>query len=195
VDISRITSLLQAIPIFSDLDEGELLDVLRIAQPVEYAAGHVICREGDPGDCMYVIQAGEVNVVIQGRDGQQVPLATLKSGELLGEMTLVDARPRSADVIAGTSVRLFRMDRAAFDSMRSQLHPAVFKMLRRIGLSTCTRLRRVNQTVSRVVGAKDAAPIAKSSGQVRTRRQAGQGGGEAEQTKKFWSGLMDKLRG
>ena len=194
MDISRITSLLQAIPIFSDLEEDELLDVLRIAQPVEYAAGHVICREGDPGDCMYVIQAGEVNVVIRGQGGQEVPLATLKSGELLGEMTLVDAQPRSADVIAGTDVRLCRMDRTAFDAMRSELHPAVFKMMRRIGLSTCARLRRVNQTVSRVVGATDAAPIARSSGQVRTRQSAGQGG-EAEQTKKFWSGLMDKLRG
>ena len=191
MDTSRITSLLQAIPIFSDLEEGELLDVLRIAKPVEYKAGHVICREGDPGDCMYVIQAGEVNVVIRGSGGQEVPLATLKAGELMGEMTLVDAQPRSADVVAGTDVRLFRVDRAAFDVMRGELHPAVFKMMRRIGLSTCKRLRRVNQAVSRVVGATDASPIARSSAQVRTR----QASGEAEQTKKFWSGLMDKLRG
>ena len=180
--------------VFGDLDRG-LIDKLaeRIVQ-VRFEGGAKVIQRGDPGDCMYVIQAGEVNVVIRGQGGQEVPLATLKSGELLGEMTLVDAQPRSADVIAGTDVRLFRMDRTAFDAMRSELHPAVFKMMRRIGLSTCARLRRVNQTVSRVVGATDAAPIARSSGQVRTRQSAGQGG-EAEQTKKFWSGLMDKLRG
>ncbi len=85
MDNVRLISLLQAIPLFADLEDGELMDVLRIAKPVQHEPGHVICRQGDPGECMYVIQSGEVTINIKGADGRPIPVATLKPGDLLGE--------------------------------------------------------------------------------------------------------------
>ena len=198
MDNARLISLLQTIPLFADLEDSELMDVLRMARPVQHDAGHVICRQGDPGDCMYVIQSGEVTINIKGAEGRPIPVATLKGGDLLGEMTLVDAQPRSADVVAATQVRMFSIDRGAFDSMRAMLHPAVFKMLRRIGLTTCARLRKVNETVSRVVGTEDPQLTKRSTREVRTRS----GRVTEERTKtdidrarNFWGGLMGKLKG
>lgn len=198
VDNSRLISLLHAIPLFADLEDSELMDVLRNAQPVQHDAGHVICRQGDPGDCMYVIQSGDLTINIKAADGRSIPVATLKAGDLLGEMTLVDAQPRSADVIAATQVRMFRIDRSAFDSMRKLLHPAVFKMLRRIGLTTCARLRKVNETVSRVVGTEDPELAQRATAEVRTR--SGRAADERTDTdidraRNFWGGLMGKLKG
>ena len=93
----QVLKLLRSIPLFADLDSDELMELLRIARPTEFAKGDVVCRQGDPGDCMYAIQAGEVSILIRGPDGQAVPVATLGPGDLLGEMTLVDDQPRSAD--------------------------------------------------------------------------------------------------
>lgn len=198
MDNTRLIKLLQAIPLFADLEEAELMDVLRIARPVQHEPGHVICRQGEPGDCMYVIQSGEVTINIKAADGRSIPVATLKAGDLLGEMTLVDAQPRSADVVAATQVRLFSIDRGAFDSMRSQLHPAVFKMLRRIGLTTCARLRKVNETVSRVVGTDDPQLTKKSTREVRTRSgriTEERTSTDIDRARNFWGGLMGKLKG
>ena len=59
--------------------------------------GEVIFREGDPGDELFVIRRGEVEI----RSGNRL-LETLRANEIFGEMALIDAAPRSADAIAKT---------------------------------------------------------------------------------------------
>src|SRR5687768_15121257 len=61
----------------------------------ELAAGQWLFREGDPGDCAFVIESGSV-LVFRERQGERLPLATLKAGDLIGEMSLIDQLPRSA---------------------------------------------------------------------------------------------------
>ena len=193
----QVLRLLKGIPLFADLEQGELMDVLRMARPIQCQQGEVLCQQGDPGDCMYVIQAGQVSVVVRGPDGQPIPVATLKGGDLIGEMTLVDDAPRSADCVAASVVRLFRIDRAQFAVMRGELHPAAFKILRRIALTTCGRLRHVNETVSRLVGAPPSVDVERrhTTGggvNVRTRSQVVRGKQQAART--FWSGLLNRIK-
>ena len=189
----QVLKLLRSIPLFADLDSDELMELLRIARPTEFAKGDVVCRQGDPGDCMYAIQAGEVSILIRGPDGQAVPVATLGPGDLLGEMTLVDDQPRSADVVAAGAVRAFRLDRASFEGLRAALNPVAFKVLKRIALTVCGHLRHVNTTVSKLVGGGDDAPgqPRKATGNVRTRRA----GAPTGETRSFWGGLMNRVRG
>ena len=172
------------------------MDVLRGARPVQFQPGEGLCKQGDPGDCMYVIQAGQVSVVVGGPDGNPVPVATLKVGDLIGEMTLVDDAPRSADCVASSVVRLFRIDRAQFEILRGELHPAAFKILRRIALTTCGRLRHVNETVSRLVGSPSTPEVerrhATGGVNVRTRSQVVRGKQQAART--FWFGLLNRIK-
>lgn len=74
-----------------------------------YSAGQTIFAKGDPGDRMYVITAGTVRV----EDGGRL-IATLGPGELLGELALIDASPRSASALAGTDCALAPIDRPRF---------------------------------------------------------------------------------
>jgi len=187
----RILDLLQGIALFGALDRQELRVVLRTASPVQFAPGEVICRQGEPGDCMYVLQAGEVSINVRGAGGKMVPVATLKGGDLLGEMTLVDDAPRSADVVAATEVRAFRIDRDRFDVLREALHPAAFKILRRIALTVCGRLRNVNDAVSRLVGVEGSEKRPDGPGGVKTR----QAEDDKQEARSFWSGLLDRVRG
>lgn len=69
----------------------------------QFATGDLIFREGDVGECAYIIHRGEVAVFVE-RDGERVPLATLSTGQIVGEMALVDEGARTASAIAVNDV-------------------------------------------------------------------------------------------
>ena len=77
-----------------------------------YSAGQIIFKEGQPGDVMYVVIDGEVSVTVEGR-----PIDYLKAGSILGEMALVDDRPRSATATAATDCKLVLIDHERFTSL------------------------------------------------------------------------------
>ncbi len=66
---------------------------------IQILNGSVLFREGDQGDCAYVIEEGKILVYLV-RDGEEVPISLLKKGEIFGEMSLIDNLPRSASVKA-----------------------------------------------------------------------------------------------
>ncbi len=80
---------------------------------IVYRDGEVIVRQGEVGDCMYVIQEGRVQVV-EERNGQEVPLAIREAGELFGEMAIFERDVRSATVRALGEVRVLSVDAATF---------------------------------------------------------------------------------
>lgn len=75
-----------------------------------YADGDLIVKQGEVGDCMYVIQEGEVEVFVT-RDGRDVPLAVRRRGEFFGEMAIFERETRSASVRARGAARVLTVDR------------------------------------------------------------------------------------
>jgi CRP/FNR family cyclic AMP-dependent transcriptional regulator len=80
-----------------------------------YPAGKTIFKEGDPGDYMYVIQEGEVEVVHNGRVYE-----TLGEGGILGEMALIDKSRRSASAVAKTDCKVVPVDEKKFTVLVQQ---------------------------------------------------------------------------
>ncbi|MGZ8459857.1 MAG: cyclic nucleotide-binding domain-containing protein [Candidatus Deferrimicrobiaceae bacterium] len=78
-----------------------------------YRPGEVIVRQGDVGDCMYVIQSGKVEVVIE-KEGKEVRLAQLGEGDFFGEMALFEKDVRSATVRPLGEVRVLTVDKKMF---------------------------------------------------------------------------------
>ncbi len=78
-----------------------------------YQDGEVIFRQGDVGDCMYVIQEGQVEI-IAGQDGKEVRLAVRGEGEFFGEMAIFEHELRSATVRALGTVRVLTVDERNF---------------------------------------------------------------------------------
>lgn len=74
-----------------------------------FPAGQTVFNEGDPGDFMYVVQEGEVDIVINGR-----VIETVAAGGVVGELAMIDNSPRSATVVARTNVRLVAIDEKRF---------------------------------------------------------------------------------
>ena len=78
-----------------------------------YEDGEVIIRQGEVGDCMYVIQKGKVVILVEG-DGGEMPLAERAEGEFIGEMAIFDRDVRSATVRASGQVRVLTVDKKNF---------------------------------------------------------------------------------
>jgi CRP/FNR family transcriptional regulator len=78
-----------------------------------YQPAEIIIRQGDVGDCMYVIQEGQVEV-LQEKDGKEVRLAVLGAGDFFGEMALFEREVRSATVRALGQVRVLTVDKKNF---------------------------------------------------------------------------------
>jgi CRP/FNR family cyclic AMP-dependent transcriptional regulator len=91
----RKIELLGAMPLFDGLDAEDLGGVADRTVEVDYGQGGVIVREGEIGTGFFVIVSGQVRVV---RDGETV--STLGPGEFFGELSVLDHRPRNAQVVA-----------------------------------------------------------------------------------------------
>jgi CRP/FNR family transcriptional regulator, cyclic AMP receptor protein len=91
---------LASVPLFSGLDREELTQFADLTRDKSYPRGSVILFEDDPGDSLFVIRKGRVKVVLIGEDGREVILGVLGVGDHFGELSLIDDRPRSANVIA-----------------------------------------------------------------------------------------------
>ena len=77
-----------------------------------FSAGQIIFSAGQPGEVMYVILEGEVNIQASGK-----VLETIHSGGMLGEMALVDDEPRSAEAVARTDCKLVPINKRRFVSV------------------------------------------------------------------------------
>ena len=79
----------------------------------QYATGDVVFRRGDTGDCMYVVQQGEVEAIAETDDGELL-LRTIGPNEFFGEMALFEKETRSATIRATKPTRLLTVDRKNF---------------------------------------------------------------------------------
>lgn len=102
------------IPLFSQIADELLTTIAEAGIACTFDAGHIVFRDGDPGDCLYSILSGELRVLKQLEDGSMVELGRLGPGDSFGEVALLDGGPRSSTVQALTSCQVFSLSRDAF---------------------------------------------------------------------------------
>ncbi len=134
---------LRAIPMFSDLSADDLGTFASMVQFRHYPKGAFIVNQNDSGSVMYLLVSGRVKVSLASPDGKELALNYLEAPAHFGEMSLVDAEPRSADVIAVSDVELFSLD-ASDLTAAIQLNP-------RLAVSLIATLsRRLRNTIARL---------------------------------------------
>ncbi len=82
-----------------------MIDVHRLA------AGDTLFQVGEPGESLYVVQSGEIELFIKDTAGQRIPLAIVGTGEVFGELALLDRSPRTATAVALADSELLELDR------------------------------------------------------------------------------------
>jgi hypothetical protein len=103
--------VLSHVPLFADLPSRDLRRVVAIAEEIWFGAGKVVAEGGSPGSSFFVILDGEARVV---RSGSDRTIRRIGPGEYFGELALLDGGPRTATVIAETTLDTVRIRRAPF---------------------------------------------------------------------------------
>jgi CRP/FNR family transcriptional regulator, cyclic AMP receptor protein len=145
-------SLLAGVP------EPEQLDLLRLGRPRRYERGELLARSGEPGRWAFLIIAGCVKITGESAEGHPALLAIRMSGDLVGELSVLDGEPRSASIQAATPLRTriipaaellqFIADRpvaaaALHNSVAAKLREAIRDRIELNGAPVIIRLARV----------------------------------------------------
>ena len=128
--------VLKSLAIFNETPETILSELAPLMQEEEAEAGTVLFREGDVGDCMYIIYKGDVKI-----HKGSTTLAILQEKDVFGELSLLDSETRSATATANSDCFLFKIDQEPFYELlesRPEIAKGFIKIL-------CQRLRAQNE--------------------------------------------------
>ncbi len=131
---------LLASPFFRSMLSDELDEIIGFAVERRFARGSIIFSKGDPGSFMCAILAGRVRASNVSADGREVTLNMIGPGELLGEIALLDGKPRSADATATQDTTVLVVERRHFLPFLMQHENLVERLL----VVLCDRLRRTS---------------------------------------------------
>jgi len=108
-------SIIEKVSIFQHSNELFLREIVQLLEPVVFLPDDYIIRQGEIGSCMYFLNAGEVNVVVNN-----VKVAQLGSGSHFGETALLQDENRMGSIVAITYCETYRLTKQDFDSLRAR---------------------------------------------------------------------------
>jgi CRP-like cAMP-binding protein len=138
-------------PIFRDFVADDVEALGAVCGVQQLPAGRAVCRLGDPGDALYIVKAGVLEVA---RGGQHINL--LSAGEFFGEMALIDGSPRSADVTVKEDAELVVLPAAAYAGLKRSAPGCALKVAEVMLKQLSYRLRRSNSRALDAEAAKGA---------------------------------------
>ncbi|MBX7098895.1 MAG: cyclic nucleotide-binding domain-containing protein [Myxococcaceae bacterium] len=157
---AALETFVRSIPLFSLVEPGEMMDILRLLRPVQLEPGQVLFREGEPGRAMWICSAGVEVSLSTTPSGAKRPIAVAyaRAGDVVGEMALVDDGARSASAVVVGGGHAHEVLAQDFHALRDAFHPAAFKVLRRLSLDLCKRLRATNDRIVAPAPAQISTP-------------------------------------
>lgn len=155
---SRGRNLLEKCALFSALDEKRRREIAAYAKPRSFAAGEPICRLDDHGDSMMAVVLGTVRISLPAVKGKEIILADLGPGELLGEIALLDGKPRSANATALTNCELMVLERHDVLPFLERNPDACIKLMEML----CARIRRSDERMADIAFFDLPARLAKT---------------------------------
>jgi CRP-like cAMP-binding protein len=140
-------ALLRNVDIFSGLSPELTEQLVRSLNSISLKKNTLIFGKDSEGDGLYIIRSGQVKVVLQNEDGKEIILATFQPGDFFGEMSLLDGRPRSANVFTTQNTQLLVLSRQSLFQHIEQYPTTGLKIL----MEMSSRLRRADEVIGNLV--------------------------------------------
>ena len=163
-----LVASISRIPFFAGLDADALSRVAATLRTRRFRRGEVVFHAGDPGDALFLIMSGEVKISLPSETGDEAILASLRDGDVFGELALLDGAPRSATATALVAAEIVELPRTAFRELIAN-EPAVRDALL---ASLAGELRRLTMHVEEMhfldMTGRVAARLVRLTGEVGT---------------------------
>jgi CRP-like cAMP-binding protein len=151
---------LVALPLFAGMSAADIAEVAQLATVIEVPAGGIIFSEAEPGDSLYAVLRGLVDIRCRDRSGQARTLATLEAGAILGEVALLMPQPRVTSAVAVSATVVLRLTNEAFMTLLKQPHSAAHHLLFNLAQGIACRLGEVSRHLMHLLA--DQSPMQSS---------------------------------
>lgn len=139
--------VLRGTRLFGSVPEADLASLAGASRTRMFRRGQIVCAMGDPGDTLIVVMSGRVRVAVRSADGAELTLVIVGPGGTLGEVSIADGGPRSADVETVEDSRLLFLPRALVQDVCARV-PAASRAL---AGSVAQTVRRLTEATSDLV--------------------------------------------
>lgn len=130
-------SLLSGIEFFELLKDDDRRELANVVDTIKLNTGEILFNAGEPGESLFVVRAGSIELYIKDTAGQKIVLTIAEEGNLFGELSLLDSGPRTATAIALSDTELLVLDRDDLLLLFQKRPDAALNML--AAMSTMTR--------------------------------------------------------
>lgn len=144
-------AVLKKVPLFADLSADEIRDIVAKTRIVHVQPGSEIFADSAPGDAMYVVIVGEIEITKPIPTGGVRVLATLDTKSVFGEMSLLTDEVRSAGARAKSKCSLLQIDRAPFRERVKNGDIVALKMTAHLASVVATRLHAMDDEVVKLL--------------------------------------------
>ena len=143
MSIQAEVDLLRRVPLFANIDTSRLKLLAFTSERLSFDPGAVLFREGDRGDCAYLILKGKVDVAVNSPKGEVV-VAHIGANNIVGEMALLCEMPRTATIIAAEPLDTLKLKKDQFLQMLRDIPQMPLEIMRELAV----RLNNVNKELS-----------------------------------------------
>lgn len=136
--------LLRETPFFHDLTDKEVATIATVVKKKDFKVGETVFKESEDGHSIYVIKRGEVKACKTAPDGELFTLTIMKDGDIFGEMSFLDGRPRSATIVAVSDLETYMIEKADFETLVDGNPRIIYKLLKNIVFTIHSIVRGMN---------------------------------------------------
>ncbi len=143
-EMAQHEDLIRDVPLLARLSEGDRRALASHGSVQAHRAGSAVFREGSPGDSLHIVMEGSIRIAVLSPGGEEVTIALLGPGEFVGDLALLDGRPRSASAIALQPAKTLVVTRSDFTRWLSQRPQAALALLETLSL----RVRQTDEALA-----------------------------------------------
>ena len=99
------------IRMFENLNEDDRIALANVVDELKVPEGHMLFQAGDPGDSLFIVRVGQIELFIKDTVGQKIVLHAAQPGDMFGELAMLDSGPRTATALALMDSEVLVLDR------------------------------------------------------------------------------------
>jgi CRP/FNR family transcriptional regulator, cyclic AMP receptor protein len=152
----ELKKFLREVDTFTALTDPELEKIAALCRERTLQKGEAVYNERDPGDKLFIIESGTIEIAKSNGGGHLVRIAILEHGEIFGELAIFEERARSSSAIAAREARVRLIEKKDLDAFLASDPTLAVKILKGLLKKVAARLRLADEAIQTLIRSFDA---------------------------------------